>query len=352
MRTFAAKGRRDGARRAPGGIRSPEGSTSATLGPFSPTRERPKRRSMHGPGASESAASSEGVGRPALIALAGGPAPATAGGACLVAVYGPGLGRRWDLTRAELLIGRDEGCDVPVALDTVSRRHCIVSLRDGSVGVRDLGSTNGTFVNERPVGDREAPLAPGDRLRAGGAIFRFLAGEDVEALHHEEIHRTMIVDGLTLAHNRRFLIEFLDRELARHQRHGRPLSLVLFDLDGFQRINEDWGQLTGDAVLRDLATLVRARVRREDCFARWGGEEFAVALSETAPDAAKLFAERVRQLVEAHEFQAHGERLPVTISAGVATAGPDLRDAEAFLASAEALLSRAKRHGPNHISPP
>src|SRR5690606_36063423 len=190
----------------------------------------------------------------------------------------------------------------------------------------------------------------GDRLRAGGAILKFLHGDHVEALYHEEIYRTMIVDGLTQAHNRRFLLEFLDRELARHQRHRRPLSLLLFDLDDFKRINDDWGHLTGDAVLRELAELVRARVRREDCFARWGGEEFAVALSETAPEAARLFAERVRQLVEEHEFKAAGERLPVTISIGVATAGPELRDAETFVATADARLYEAKRQGRNRVA--
>jgi diguanylate cyclase (GGDEF)-like protein len=288
--------------------------------------------------------------RPTLAVLDGGrhEQPSDEGG-YLVMIYGPALGQRWPLER-ELLIGRDEGCDLVVPLETVSRRHCVVAIDGVEARARDLGSTNGTFVNECPVkGDEEALLAPGDRLRAGGAIFKFLQGDHVEALYHEEIYRTMIVDGLTQAHNRRFLLEFLDRELARHQRHRRPLSLLLFDLDDFKRINDDWGHLTGDAVLRELAELVRARVRREDCFARWGGEEFAVALSETDPEAARLFAERVRKLVEEHEFRANGERLPVTISVGVATAPPDLRDAEAFLAAADALLYEAKRQGRNRV---
>ncbi|MEB2343583.1 MAG: GGDEF domain-containing protein [Deltaproteobacteria bacterium] len=292
------------------------------------------------------------AGRPSLAALDGGRPERTAGaGGSLVMVHGPTLGRHWPIERLELLIGRDEGCDVVVALETVSRRHCIVSLDDGTVRVRDLGSTNGTFVDECPLkGDEEVPLASGNRLRTGSVIFKFLQGDSVETLHHEEIYRTMIVDGLTQAHNRRFLLEFLDRELARHQRHQRPLSLLLFDLDGFDRINDDWGQLTGDAVLRELAELVRARVRHEDCFARRGGEEFAVALSETDPEGARLFAERVRQLVEEHEFRANGERLPVTISVGVATAPPDLRDAEAFLAQADARLHEAKRQGRHRVA--
>jgi diguanylate cyclase (GGDEF)-like protein len=291
-------------------------------------------------------------GRPTLVAIDGG--RRTRGsdvGGYLVMIYGPALGQRWPIEGPELLIGRDDGCDVPVEVETVSRRHCLVSVQGATTVVRDLGSTNGTFVNDCPVtGDEEAALTSGDRLRTGGAIFKFLQGDHVEALYHEEIYRTMIIDGLTQAHNRRFLIEFLERELARHQRHRRPLSLLLFDLDGFKRINDDWGHLTGDAVLRELAELVRARVRREDCFARWGGEEFAVALSETDPDAARIFAERVRVLVEEHEFRANGERLPVTISVGVATAWPELRDAEAFLATADALLYEAKRQGRNRVA--
>jgi diguanylate cyclase (GGDEF)-like protein len=282
--------------------------------------------------------------RPPFVALEGDrEAAALAETGCLVATYGPETGRCWSLTGGELLIGRDESCDVPVAIDTVSRRHCVVSIRDGTVRVRDLGSTNGTFVNETAVpADGDATLAAGDRLRAGGAIFRFLAGEGVEALCREESYRTMIVDGLTQAHNRRFLLEFLGRELARHQRHRRPLSLVLFALDDFRRIQDDWGQLTGDAVLRDFAALVRPRVRREDCFARWGGEEFAVALSETAPAAAQLFAERVCQLVAQHDFRAHGERLPVATSTGVATSGPEIRSPETLLAHAHRHLAAAR----------
>jgi diguanylate cyclase (GGDEF)-like protein len=270
--------------------------------------------------------------------------------AFLVLVHGPAAGRRWSLERGALRIGRDESCDVVVPLDTVSRHHCEVVRRGRAAHVRDLGSTNGTFVEERALEGAAQVLAPGDRLRAGGAIFRFLAGPDVEAQTHEEIYRTMIVDGLTRAHNRRFLLDYLDRELARHQRHQRPLSVVLFDLDHFERLNDGWGQLTGDAVLRELAELVRPRVRREDCFARCGGEAFAIVLSETGPDAARLFAERLRQLAEGHAFRAQGERLPVTISVGLATTDARLRDPEALLARADARLREAKQAGRNRVA--
>src|SRR5262245_27295395 len=115
---------------------------------------------------------------------------------CLVQIHGPGLGKRYVLEREELTIGRDpRNNSVVVDLDNVSRRHARVSLRDGLHVVSDLGSTNGTWLNDREV--REAtPLRSGDKVQVGGSIFKFLCGGDVESLYHEEIYRLTIVDGL------------------------------------------------------------------------------------------------------------------------------------------------------------
>jgi diguanylate cyclase (GGDEF)-like protein len=277
--------------------------------------------------------------------------PPTGGAACLVSIYGPSLGRRWSLDRETTVVGRDRAADVSLPIDTVSRRHCKVVVRGSSVFVADLGSTNGTALNDEPAPpNEEFALRSGDRIRVGSAILKFLRGGDVESLYHEEIYRTMIGDGLTGAYNRRYLTEFLERELTRCRRHGRALSLVLFDLDHFKQVNDGFGHLTGDAVLREVAELTRAQVRREDCFARFGGEEFAIVLTETDLDAARLFAERLRGTIEVHDFVASGERVPVTISAGVATAGREMRDADEFLAAADARLYEAKESGRNRTA--
>jgi diguanylate cyclase (GGDEF)-like protein len=285
-----------------------------------------------------------------LVALDGGRSEAATAGV-LVCIYGPELGRRWTVDGNDLLIGRDESCDVVVGVDTASRRHCRIAARGGGAALRDLGSTNGTWLNDRTLaahGDHD--VRSGDLIRVGSAIFKFLQGGNVEALYYEEIHRAMIVDGLTRAHNRRYLLEFLEREMARCQRHERPLSLVLFDLDHFKRVNDDFGHLTGDAVLRDVAELVRARVRREDCFARFGGEEFAVALPDTELSAARVFAERLRSLVADSELRVGGDVVPVTISLGLAAMEQGMRDPEAFLRAADASLYAAKREGRNRVS--
>src|SRR5207248_1252827 len=140
-------------------------------------------------------------------------------------------------------------------------------------------------------------LQDGDYLRIGNCIYRYLAGGNIEAEYHEEIYRLTILDGLTQIHNQRYLVEFLEREVARSQRHGRPLSVLMFDIDRFKSINDSFGHLCGDFVLRELAGIVRDSVRKEDLFARYGGEEFALVLVETNPEQAVFVAERLRESV-------------------------------------------------------
>ncbi|RIL06892.1 MAG: GGDEF domain-containing protein [Proteobacteria bacterium] len=286
-----------------------------------------------------------------LATTAQAAAPPEGGSACLVSIYGPELGRRWPLDRDELVIGRDPGCEVALPIDTVSRRHCAVRVRGGAVFVADLGSTNGTALNDDALAaQQELALRSGDRIRVGSAVLKYLRGDDVESLYHEEIYRTMIADGLTGAANRRFLDEFLEREMARCRRHRRPLALVLFDLDHFKKVNDGFGHLTGDAVLREVAAIARGQVRREDCFARFGGEEFAIVLTETDAAAARLFAEKLRGTIEVYDFYAGSERIPVTVSAGVAAMTLEMRDASEFVAAADARLYEAKTAGRNRTA--
>jgi two-component system, cell cycle response regulator len=310
--------------------------------PFSRRAERPKRDAIVMPNDRDTP----------RVTLTGSDAIAPAGGeTCLVSIYGPNLGRRWSLDRDEIVIGREGGSDVMVPIDTVSRRHCRLQQRGGTIFLSDLGSTNGTALNDEALApNQEFALRSGDRIRVGSAIFKYLRGGDVESLYHEEIYRTMIADGLTGANNRRFFTEFLEREMARCQRHGRPLSLLLFDIDHFKRVNDDFGHLSGDEVLREVADRVREQVRREDCFARYGGEEFAVVLTETDLEAAREFAERLRERIDAHEFKVGSESIAITISVGVAAMGGDRREPADFIAAVDAHLYEAKAAGRNRVA--
>src|SRR4029450_532267 len=147
-------------------------------------------------------------------------------------------------------------------------------------------------------------------------IFKFLSGSGIEASYHEEIYKMTIVDGLTGAHNKRYFLEFLEREMARCSRYGRPLSLLMFDLDHLKQINAPHGPLTGDYVLKELARRLLVRIRKEELLARYGGEEFAVVLPETGHANAVQFAETRRGMVGNEPFEYEGDHFTVTISIG------------------------------------
>lgn len=271
--------------------------------------------------------------------------------ACLVHIYptGPGMGARYPLSDRPVVIGRGSEVDVRIQDHSVSRRHARVQPgADGYYAV-DLQSTNGTYVNDVPAS--MCKMKDGDYLRVGNCIYRFLAGGNIESEYHEEIYRLTIVDGLTEVHNKRYLMEFLDRELARSARYNRPLSLLIFDLDRFKSINDNLGHLGGDFTLRELATCVKAGIRKEELFARYGGEEFAVVLPEVTAEGALAIAERLRKRVEEHPFQFDDKPYQITISIGVAsTNGDESLTPIELIRQADEKLFQAKREGRNRVA--
>jgi two-component system cell cycle response regulator len=267
--------------------------------------------------------------------------------ACIVIIYGGELGRSIKLSDEAVTIGRDESNGVSVPLHTISRQHARLSIRDGSYVVEDLGSTNGTFVNDEEMSG-VTPLHNGDLVRCGGAVFKFIEGGNIEALYHEEIYRLTITDGLMQVANKRHLLDFLDREIARATRHHRPLSLVLFDVDVFKNLNDRYGHLAGDEVLKGIAAVVSTQIRREELFARYGGDELAVVLPETTVEEAALFCDRIRTAVENETFDYDGEPLRATISLGAAALEPS-DTPDALIARADARLYRAKEQGRNVV---
>src|SRR6266542_3964715 len=263
--------------------------------------------------------------------------------ACVVHIYptGPGMGTRYPLSDTPVVLGRGNDCDIRINDHSVSRRHARIQPgADGYYAV-DLQSTNGTFVNDVPASI--CKLKDGDYLRVGNCIYRYLAGGNVEAEYHEEIYRLTIIDALTDIHNKRYLLEFLDRELARSMRYSRPLALVMFDIDMFKQVNDDLGHLGGDFTLRELAARIKGNVRKEELFARYGGEEFAVVLPETTSDGAVKVSERLRVVVAATPFTYEGKSYHVTISLGVATTtGDETMTPTALIRQADERLYQAK----------
>jgi diguanylate cyclase (GGDEF)-like protein len=269
-------------------------------------------------------------------------------GACLVQIHPPGLsiGSRHSLgASGSVVVGRDPRCDIVLKDASISRRHA--EIRAGFTGhyLIDLGSTNGSFVNH--VRASTCKLHDGDYVRFGDWTFRYLSSDNVEAKYHEEIYRLTILDPLTGAHNQRYLLEYLERELPGVSSE-RPFSLLLLDLDRFKAINDGLGHVAGDAVLRELAQRVRGVLNHAGPFARYGGEEFAVALPQASADAAFALAERLREAVATAPFLVEGQLVPVTVSIGVATTSLPVHAVE-LIGRADAQLYRAKATGRNCV---
>lgn len=276
------------------------------------------------------------------------PGPERGTECCLVQIHGPELGKKYVLEETEFTIGRDQHNHIVVDLDNVSRRHARIWGRQGKMFVEDLQSTNGTYLNDREVLQAQ-PLRSGDLVKVGGSIFKFLDGDNIETQYHETIYTLTIADGLTGINNKRYFLEYLEREMGRSHRYQRTLSLMMFDIDHFKQINDVHGHLAGDYVLREMAQSIKRLVRREQCFARYGGEEFAIVMPEDGPDKARLFAEKIRKLVEDKRFLFEDKDIPVTISLGVAEVAPEMSEPSQFIKVADANLYKAKKSGRNRV---
>ena len=279
--------------------------------------------------------------------LSPGPLRPSPRSACVVVIHGEGLGRRADIDTAQVLVGRSQEADLCIAHKSVSREHCRI-WRDGDTyRIRDLGATNATRVNDEVIS--EATIADGDHVTIGESILKFISHTSAEAQYHEEIYQLATHDALTDLCNRRHFIEMMEKEIARAIRHQRPLTLCIADVDLFKPVNDRYGHISGDEVLRQIAALMRRHIRNDDVAARIGGEEFAMLLPECDENAAYGFAERLRAAVAEVVFTPGGEAQKITISIGIAALSPLRETRNRLMAAADAALYRAKSEGRNCV---
>ncbi|MEW6587501.1 MAG: sensor domain-containing diguanylate cyclase, partial [Nitrospirota bacterium] len=162
---------------------------------------------------------------------------------------------------------------------------------------------------------------------------------------HEELKKLATTDKLTGAYNRTKFDEIIDIETERAKRYGSPLALIVFDIDHFKVVNDNYGHSAGDSVLKAIADIVRDNIRKPDYFVRWGGEEFMIISSDSSINKASALAERLRRTIEAHQF---GEVGTVTMSFGVTEFRADETTA-AFIARADGATYMAKKKGRNRV---
>lgn len=276
--------------------------------------------------------------------------------ACLVVINGVDLGKKYNLAQNSTIIGRSSKVDIQIDEDSISRNHAIIEHMDDGLVVRDLNSTNGTYVNDHPI--RHYTLRDGDQIKIGRTIFKFLSGSNIEAAYHDEIYRLTTMDGLTQTYNKRHFLRELEREMSRSLRYDRELCLLMLDIDHFKPINDTYGHLAGDHVLRQVAQRILNLVRRDDMFARYGGEEFALLLPEVGKVRGAAIGEKIRRAVEAEPFVFDNVAIPVTMSMGVAelreytqttTYSEQQPNGFAFIKLADDRLYMAKNSGRNRV---
>ena len=282
-----------------------------------------------------------------VVDIAGFEASLPEGEDCLVCLHGAKIGQRFPLSTDLVVVGRGSTADVPIKHTTISRRHAVIESEGHQKVVADLGSTNGVYVNGKLV-QREV-LRNGDHVRLGGVLLKYLAGDNIENLYHRELHRLSMEDGLTGIYNRSFLHSCLEREFHRARRHALNLALLIFDVDGFKAVNDNLGHLAGDAVLEALVELLRPRMRKEDCFARYGGDEFCVLMPDTTTEGARVYAETVRSMVRANKFEFEGRPIPIYLSVGLAELASGMTNPEQILRVADRRLLEAKATGRNRV---
>lgn len=273
----------------------------------------------------------------------------------LITLDGRRVSERFVLTQEESVLGRDVRADILISDGEASRRHARLVWSNWDdldsllpeCTIEDLDSTNGTYVNSKLL-TGPAKLKDGDQVRIGHTVLGYFL-KDERVLELDQMLMSMALhDALTGVFKREYFFSELHREFDRSRRHNRPLSLLMIDIDFFKLVNDECGHLCGDSALRMVANLIRASLREGDICGRYGGEEFAVLLPETAQEGAINAAERIREIIEKHDFDL-GKNIHrhITVSIGVTTMRGDHGDKLELIDEADGALYTAKSLGRN-----
>ena len=271
--------------------------------------------------------------------------------AYFMAISGPAVGRMFLISDESMTIGRSKDCNISLDDEGISRKHATIDRDEyRNAVITDLNSTNGTYFNGVRITRHH--LQDGDKIQFGSTtILKFSFQDSLDANFQEQQYHQATRDGLTQIYNKKFFMEHFVQQFSFALRHNEVTSLIVFDIDKFKAINDTYGHPAGDMLLRELAQVVTKRLRTEDFFARFGGDEFVIILRELDAQSAHVLAERIRRMVEVTEFNWGATPLAVTISLGVATlSAANFLSADEMITAADDYLYKAKRDGRNCVA--
>ncbi len=278
--------------------------------------------------------------------------PADSAPPVIVILMGPAgyQGKQWAITDG-FVVGRAVESHVFIDDKSLSRSHARLDMKNSEVTIVDLGSTNKTVVNGLIL----APMAPcilknNDQIKTGNVIFKFLERGNIEAITAQALFEKANRDALTGIYSKGALLERGPEAIKRSEVLNEPLSVMVFDIDHFKKINDSHGHPCGDYVLRELCKAVNKLVRSNDFFARYGGEEFVLILSGTPNKIAGEIAERVRLTIQTHEFEFENKKIPVTVSIGITSKQATESDWAVIFDRADKALFVSKQNGRNRVT--
>ncbi len=253
------------------------------------------------------------------------------------------------LLKQRTVIGRELACDIVLNDNAVSRSHAAIDLSDMQYFLTDLGSRNGTFVDDEMLQQRRR-LRGGEQIRLGGTILKFMESVDKEASYHDVVNSLMARDPLTNSFNRSFMTSTLAKLLASSQFSKHSVALIMIDIDHFKKVNDTKGHLVGDEVLRVFTERILHILRAVDSLCRVGGEEFVVICERTDLKDAVRIAERIRLTVSSTPLSTQSGPVSVTCSLGVMTLDEaNFATIEDLLSGADARMYTAKASGRNCV---
>ena len=263
-----------------------------------------------------------------------------------VVILGEDVGERQRITGSTFVVGRSSRADLVLRDPRVSSRHFRIEDRGDGFALIDLGSTNGTHVNGvRVAGERV--LAPSDRIELGDTVIRFELQDALDEAYDEALQRLIHVDELTGLYQRRRFDRELDELLAR--RDAGPVGLLVLDLDGLKTINDTHGHLFGAHVIAQTGKLIGRVLPAGAIAARFGGDEFVVALPDHDLEASRGVAEQIHGAVRAFDFDHRGVTLRPGISIGVACAPMHGQSRESLFTAGDRALYAAKHAGRDRV---
>lgn len=272
--------------------------------------------------------------------------------ACLIVLRGDSVGDRFLLSKDEITIGRAEDVDVRLPQDEgVSRLHAVIQRTENpeQFVLIDENSVNGTSVNSKRI--KTATLADQDLISISNHTLKFVSSTSPEQAYYDELYRQTHMDKALQIYDKRYFLTKLNEDISYCRRYNTELSLVMFDVDHFKRINDTYGHLAGDAVLLKLTETVKRRIRETDILCRYGGEEFAIIMPHVNSQQAYILAEQIRMLIAKTPVDCgNNATVNITISLGItsyASGNIENCTSELLISQADKALYQAKHAGRN-----